>query len=108
MSALATTAGVPLVTDSHGGLRVRGTRVALDRIVVAFKSGAAAEQIAQQFPTVELRDVYLIIGHYLSYTDEIDAYLSQRQSELADEDFNFDIVRVHDVDLTSALPVAAS
>jgi uncharacterized protein (DUF433 family) len=60
-----------------------GTRVALDRIVVAFKSGATAEEIAQQFPTVELRDVYLIIGHYLSYTDEIDAYLSQRQSEAA-------------------------
>src|ERR1700740_2890016 len=37
MSALATTAVVPLVTDSHGGIRVHGTRVALDRIVVAFK-----------------------------------------------------------------------
>ena len=84
MSALATTAVVPLVTDSHGGIRVRGTRVALDRIVVAFKSGATAEEIAQQFPTVELRDVYLIIGHYLSYTNEIDAYLSQRQSEAAE------------------------
>jgi uncharacterized protein (DUF433 family) len=83
MSALATTAVVPLVTDSHGGIRVRGTRVALDRIVVAFKSGATAEEIAQQFPTVELRDVYLVIGHYLSYTNEIDAYLSQRQSEAA-------------------------
>ncbi len=46
MSALATTAIVPLVTDSHGGIRVRGTRVALDRIVVAFKSDATAEEIA--------------------------------------------------------------
>jgi uncharacterized protein (DUF433 family) len=84
MSALATTAVVPLVTDSNGGIRVRGTRVALDRIVVAFKSGATAEEIAQQFPTVELRDVYLVIAHYLSYTNEIDAYLSQRQSEAAE------------------------
>jgi hypothetical protein len=49
-----------------------------------FKSGATAEEISQQFPSVALRDVYLIIAHYLSYPDEIDAYLSQRQIEAAE------------------------
>jgi hypothetical protein len=52
-------------------------------IVVAFQSGATAEEIAQQFPSVALADVYLIIAHYLTHTAEIDAYLSRREVEAA-------------------------
>jgi uncharacterized protein (DUF433 family) len=63
---------------------MRGTRVALDRIVIAFKFGATAEEISQQFPSVALPDVYLIIAHHLTHTAEIDAYLSQRQTEAAE------------------------
>src|SRR4051812_36803806 len=32
----------------------------------------------------ELANVYLIIAHYLTHTAEIDAYLSQRQTEAAE------------------------
>ena len=60
---------------------MRGTRVLLDVFVVAFQSGATAEEIVQQFPSVSLADVYLIIGHYLVHTAEIDAYLCRRQAE---------------------------
>jgi uncharacterized protein (DUF433 family) len=81
MSALPTTAIVPLFTDPHGAIRVRGTRVTLDTIVTAFRAGATAEEIAQKFPTVTLADVYQVIAHYLNHTAEIDAYLSQRQIE---------------------------
>ncbi len=81
MSAFPTTAVVPLFTDAHGAIRLRGTRVTLDSIVTAFRSGATAEEIAQQFPTVALADVYLIISHYLNYTADIDAYLSRRRHE---------------------------
>jgi uncharacterized protein (DUF433 family) len=84
MSALPTTAIVPLYTDPYGAIRVEGTRVLLDMIIVAFKSGATAEEIAQQFPSVALSDAYLIIAHYLTHTAEIDAYLSQRQAEAAE------------------------
>jgi uncharacterized protein (DUF433 family) len=81
MSALPTTAVVPLFTDPHGAIRVRGTRVLLDTIITAFRAGATAEEIAQKFPSVALADVYQIIAHYLNHTAEIDAYLSQRQTE---------------------------
>jgi uncharacterized protein (DUF433 family) len=81
MSDLPTTAVVPLFTDAHGAIRLRGTRVTLDSIVIAFRAGATAEEIAQQFPTVALADVYLIIAHYLNNTAEIDAYLFQRRDE---------------------------
>jgi uncharacterized protein (DUF433 family) len=83
MSDLPTTATVPLFTDPHGAIRVLGTRVTLDSIITAFRAGATAEEIAQQFPTVALADVYLIIAHYLNYTSEVDEYLFQRQAEAA-------------------------
>ena len=81
MSALPTTAVVPLFTDSHGTIRVRGTRVTLDTIVTAFHAGATAEEIAQRFTSVALADVYQIIAHYLNHTAETDAYLSERRGE---------------------------
>ena len=84
MSELPTTVVVPLVTDAYGAIRVRGTRVLLDVIIVAFRAGATPEDIAQQFPSVALPDVYLIIAHYLTHVAEIGAYLSRRQAEAAE------------------------
>jgi len=84
MSDFPTTAVVPLFTDAHGTIRVQGTRVTLDSIIAAFRGGATAEEIVQQFPAVALADVYLIIAHYLKYTAEIDAYLFQRETEAAE------------------------
>jgi hypothetical protein len=60
MSGLPATVDIPLSTDAYGAIRVRGTRVLLDVIVVAFQAGAA---------------------HYLTHTAEIDTYLFQRQAE---------------------------
>lgn len=80
MSALPT-AVVPLVTDPHGVIRVRGTRVTVDSIVSAFRAGATAEEIAQQFPSVALADVYQVIAHYLNHMSELDAYLAGRQAD---------------------------
>ena len=81
MSALSTTAVVPLVTDAHGTIRVRGSRVTLDAIVTAFRAGATAEEFTQKFASVALADVYQIIAHYLNHTAEIDAYLSRHRTE---------------------------
>jgi uncharacterized protein (DUF433 family) len=52
---------VPIHTDADGVVRVAGTRVPLETIVDAFETGATAEEIAQQYPTVPLVDVYSVI-----------------------------------------------
>ena len=72
---------VPLETDPDGVMRVRQTRVTLDTIVAAFQEGATAEEIAQQYPSVALADVYQIIGYYLRRRDEVEAYLKKRKGE---------------------------
>ena len=50
----------------------------LDTIVGAFEAGATAEEIAQQYPTVPLVDVYSVITYYLRNKPAVDAYLKER------------------------------
>lgn len=74
---------IPLVTDGDGVVRVGGTRVTLDTLVTAFQQGATAETIADQYPTLQLDQVYTVIGYYLRHQGEVNAYLQRRRQEAA-------------------------
>ena len=78
MTLEISTKPVPLSLDRDGVARVGGSRVTLETVVDAFKRGATAEEIAQQYPTVALSDVYSVLGYYLHERGEIEAYLEQR------------------------------
>jgi uncharacterized protein (DUF433 family) len=84
MATVELTEVIPLSTDNDGVIRVGKTRVTLDTIVGAFKDGAAAEEIAYQYPTVSLADIYSVIGHYLRQKTEVDAYLKRREKFAAE------------------------
>jgi len=71
---------VPIHTDADGVVRVASTRVTLDTIVGAFEAGATAEEIALQYPSVPLVDVYSVITYYLRHKPEVEAYLSAREA----------------------------
>lgn len=79
MNITLTAEKAPLVIGEDGVVRVEGSRVTLDTVVGAFNSGASAEEIAEQYPTVSLADVYAIISYYLHRQDEVHAYLSERR-----------------------------
>ncbi len=79
MSLIPPTEPVPLKTDRDGVARVGGTRVALDSVVAAFHEGATAEEIAQQYPSLRLADVYSVVGFYLRHRDEVEEYLRERE-----------------------------
>jgi len=70
---------VPLRVDSKGAIRVGNTRVTLELVIAAFLDGASAEQIAEMFDTLDLGDVYSVLGYYLHHKDEIDEYLRERR-----------------------------
>src|SRR5690606_36198708 len=72
---------VPIQTDANGVVRVAGTRVTLDTIVGAFETGATAEEIAQQYSSVPLVDVYSVITYYLRHRPEVEAYLKERDEQ---------------------------
>ena len=69
----------PIQTDADGVARVGGTRVTLDTVVAAFHGGATAEEIVQQYSTLELGDVYAVIAYVLRHRPEVDAYLEARR-----------------------------
>jgi uncharacterized protein (DUF433 family) len=72
---------VPIETDPDGVIRIGGSRVTLDTVVAAFDLGATAEEIAQQYPSVTLADIYSVIGYYLRHQSEVRAYLTRRQQQ---------------------------
>ncbi len=71
----------PLEIDSNGVVRVAKTRVTLDTVVTAFLEGATAEEIGEQYTSLRLSDIYSVIGYYLKHKAEVDAYISERQSQ---------------------------
>lgn len=71
----------PLESSADGVIRVRGSRVTLDTVVEAFRMGATAEEIAQQYPSLALADVYATIAYYLRHQTDVEAYLNQRYAE---------------------------
>jgi uncharacterized protein (DUF433 family) len=73
----------PIEADAHGVVRVAKTRVTLDTIVTAFLEGCTPEEIGEQYPSLQLSDIYLVIGYYLRHSDEVHAYLAERQRQSA-------------------------
>jgi uncharacterized protein (DUF433 family) len=71
----------PIETDPHGVVRVAKTRVTLDTVVTAFLEGCTPEEIGEQYTSLQLPDIYLVIGYYLRHRDEIHTYLAERQSQ---------------------------
>ena len=72
---------IPLSKDANGVYRIGGTRVTLDLVVRAFNRGATAEEIVQEFPTLQLSDIYQVIGYYLKHGSELAEYFDRRARE---------------------------
>lgn len=72
---------LPLREDEEGAIRVGNTRVTLDTLIAAFNSGYTPEEIVINFDTLNLADVYSIIGYYLRHKSEVDKYLNKREEE---------------------------
>jgi uncharacterized protein (DUF433 family) len=84
MAETLTTESIPLVTGADGVIRLDGTRITLETVVAAFREGATAEEIAQQYPSTSLADIYQVIGYYLRHSNELEAYLAQRQQHMTE------------------------
>jgi uncharacterized protein (DUF433 family) len=70
---------VPLAAGPDGVIRLSGTRVTLDTVAEAFAEGATAEEIAQQYPSLALADIYSVLGHILRHKAEVSDYLASRK-----------------------------
>ena len=84
MAFSVVTEPIPLEADNDGVVRVGGTRVTLDTVIATFLNGATAEEIAQQYPSLQLADIYAVISYYLRHTKEVEVYLRERQERGAE------------------------
>lgn len=66
--------------DEHGVMRVGASRVMLDSIIASFEQGHSAETIQQQYPVLNLEEVYGAITWYLAHSDEVTEYLRRQQT----------------------------
>jgi uncharacterized protein (DUF433 family) len=75
---------VPLRLDHYGTYRVGNSGVRLDTVIFAYNKGSSPEKIAQEFPTLELSDVYAVVGYYLKHKADVDGYLDEREQSAAE------------------------
>jgi len=58
-------------------IRVKGHRIGLEHIVERYQAGFSPEQIALDFPGVDLPTIYTIIAYYLHHQTLVEAYLAR-------------------------------
>jgi uncharacterized protein (DUF433 family) len=72
----------PLITSQDGTVRIAATRVSLETVVTAFDAGATAEEIVQQYPSLDLASVYAVIAYVLDHRRDVDEYVARRLGEV--------------------------
>ena len=77
---MSTTLDVTLVRtpDICGGrLRIDGTRMTVNQIVIMHRQGFTAEQIVEQYPQRTLSEIYGVLAWYHAHKSEFDQELSE-------------------------------
>ncbi|MGD0221312.1 MAG: DUF433 domain-containing protein [Terriglobia bacterium] len=83
MASFDLTQTAPLTLWEDGSIRIGSSRIPIDSIVREFTSGATAEQIHDDFPSLSLREIYGAISYYLDHPDRVEEYLLRREQEAA-------------------------
>jgi uncharacterized protein (DUF433 family) len=64
-----------------GHLRINGTRMTVNQVVVYYKQGYTPEEIADQYPHLTLAQVYAALAHYHANREETEAELAAEKLE---------------------------
>ena len=81
---------IPLREDEEGVIYIGETRVTLDCVVEMFEHGASPEEIAEEYDSLELADIYAVLTYYLRHREEVTRYLADQgaHSEEASKPFD--------------------
>ena len=67
-------------------IRLKGHRVGLEQIVRAYRDGATAEDIAQDFPGLPLESIFAALTYYLRNHAAVEAYIAEKEAD-SNEDY---------------------
>jgi uncharacterized protein (DUF433 family) len=65
-----------------GRLRIDGTRMTVNQVVVWYKQGYTPEEIADQYPHLTLAQIYTALAYYHANRDQIESELAAEQIEV--------------------------
>lgn len=68
-------------SDGKGRAAIAGTKTSVRRVVVLYKQGADAEEIARRLSHLNLAQVYAALAYYHANRDEIEADLEEEEAE---------------------------
>src|SRR5262245_16023517 len=74
----------PLKIDKNGVIRIGKTRVTFLSVINAFDRGATPEEIAQEYPALQLGEIYATIAYYFQNRKEVDDYLTEIRCQTAE------------------------
>lgn len=60
---------------------IAGTKTSVGRVVVLYKQGAGAEEIARRMSHLNLAQVYAALAYYHANRDEVEADLAEEDAE---------------------------
>ena len=63
---------------------IDGTRIRVENVVYMHKQGAAAEEILEAYPDLNLAQVYAALSYYYEHAEQIDASLAEDATWKAD------------------------
>jgi uncharacterized protein (DUF433 family) len=66
-----------LEVHSPDDIRIAGTRVGLEHLMSAYLDGLTAEELAVQFPSVGVEQIYGVLAYYWANRMEVDSYLAR-------------------------------
>jgi uncharacterized protein (DUF433 family) len=78
-------AALPVVPNREGTLYVRGTRIPLHSIISSYEQGSSPEEIVQDYPSLKIGDVYILLGYYLLQSPVVREEM-QREDSVASGD----------------------
>jgi uncharacterized protein (DUF433 family) len=78
-TTLEITQTLKLTKLENGTLRISGTRIPIETVIYHHKQGDPPEEIKASYSTLELTDIYAVIGYYLSHRDEVEEYLKEQE-----------------------------
>ena len=64
-----------------GRLRIDGTRITVNQIVVWYQQGFTAEEIADQYPHLSLAQIYIALAYYHANSSEVETELARERAE---------------------------
>lgn len=76
--------------QSPEDIRIRGTRVGIESVLLDYLDGASPEEIQRRYPSASLEQVFATITYYLANKQQVQAYLDAYVAYCEDAERRFD------------------